>query len=38
MIAETVRHILGDEWRVKYVQVDASETAQFTFGVSACPM
>lgn len=34
----TVRHLLGDEWRVNYVQVDADSNAAFTFSVIACPM
>lgn len=36
--AGTVRHLLGDEWRVNYVQVDADSDASFTFKVTACPM
>lgn len=34
----TVRHLLGDEWRVNYVQVDANANASFTWSVTACPM
>lgn len=39
LTAGNVRHILGDEWRVKWVIVDAgADNASFTFSVSACPM
>lgn len=34
----TVRHLLGDEWRINYVQVDADANASFTWKVTACPM
>ncbi len=34
----TVRHLLGDEWRVNYVQVDADANSSFTWTVKACPM
>lgn len=34
----TIRHLLGDEWRVNYVQVDTDSDATFTFTVKACPM
>jgi len=34
----TVRHLLGDEWRVNHVQVDGDSDASFTFTVKACPM
>jgi hypothetical protein len=34
----TVRHLLGDEWRINYVQVDGDADATFTFTVKACPM
>ena len=33
-----VRHLFGDEWRVRYVQADADSDASFTFSVVACPM
>ena len=36
--AGTVRHLLGDEWRINYVQVDADSNASFVFTVKACPM
>ena len=36
--AGTVRHLLGDEWRINYVQVDGDADASFTFSVKACPM
>ena len=36
--ASAVRHLLGDEWRVAYVQVDGNSDAAFTFSVVACPM
>jgi len=34
----TVRHLLGDEWRINYVQVDADANSSFTWKVTACPM
>ncbi len=35
----TVRHLLGDEWRVNYVVVNAGAVdVAFTFSVKACPM
>ncbi len=34
----TVRHLLGDEWRINYVQVDADADSSFTWKVTACPM
>lgn len=36
--AAAVRNLLGDEWRVKWVTVDADADASFTFGVTAIPM
>lgn len=36
--AAAIRNLLGDEWRVRYVQVDADTDASFTFSVTACPM
>lgn len=36
--AGNTRDLLGDEWRVAYVQVDADSDASFTFSVTACPM
>lgn len=34
-----VRDLLGDEWRVRYTQVDdGDQDATFTFSVAACPM
>lgn len=36
--AGTIRHLLGDEWRVNYVQVDADANSSFTWTVKACPM
>lgn len=37
--AGNIRHLLGDEWRVNYVQVDAAaDTASFTFSVTAIPL
>ena len=36
--AGNTRDLLGDEWRVAYVQVDADTDASFTFSVTACPM
>lgn len=38
LAAGNVRNLLGDEWRVSYVQVDADADATFTFSVTACPM
>lgn len=38
LAAGAVRDLLGDEWRVAYVQVDADTDASFTFSVTACPM
>lgn len=38
LAAGSVRHLLGDEWRVKYDQVDADSDGSFTFSVTACPM
>lgn len=38
LAAGSVRNLLGDEWRVNYVQVDADNDATFTFSVTACPM
>lgn len=38
LAAGSVRHLLGDEYRVAYVQVDGDADATFTFSVSACPM
>ncbi|HDZ21931.1 hypothetical protein LCGC14_0714580 [marine sediment metagenome] len=36
--AGLVRNLIGDEWRVAWVQVDADSDATFTFSVTACPM
>ena len=36
--AAGIRNLLGDEWRVRYVQADADKDASFTFSVTACPM
>ena len=37
--AAAVRHIFGDEWRVRFVIVDSGDADQtFTFSVTACPM
>ncbi len=37
--AGTVRNLAGDQWRVAWVQVDATtQNAAFTFSVTACPM
>jgi hypothetical protein len=38
LTAGTVRDLLGDDWRVSYVQVDGDSDATFTFSVVACPM
>jgi hypothetical protein len=38
LTAGNVRDLLGDDWRVKYDQVDADTDASFTFSVTACPM
>jgi len=38
LAAGTVRNLIGDEWRVAYVQADADADATFTFSVAACPM
>lgn len=38
LTAGNIRHLLGDEWRVNYVQVDADANASFTWSVKACPM
>lgn len=37
LAAGTVRHIMGDEWRVKWATQELFD-ASFTFGVSACPL
>lgn len=37
LTAGNARNLLGDEWRVNYVQVDDTDAA-FTFRVTACPM
>ncbi len=34
----TVRNIAGDEWRVRYVQIDGDTDATFTFSVTVCAM
>ena len=36
--AAAVRNLLGDEWRVGYVQADADSDGTFTFDVTAIPM
>lgn len=36
--AGNTRDLLGDEWRVNYVQVDADSDGSFTFSIVACPM
>jgi hypothetical protein len=36
--AGSVRHLMGDEWRVHYTQVDGDSNGSFTFTVNACPM
>jgi hypothetical protein len=36
--AGNTRDLLGDEWRVNYVQVDADSDASFSFSVIAIPM
>jgi len=33
-----VRHLLGDEWRVRWAITDDSQAASYTFSVTACPM
>jgi hypothetical protein len=38
LTAGNVRNILGQVWRVAYVQVDADNNGSFTFAVTACPM
>jgi hypothetical protein len=38
LAAGSVRHLLGDSWRLKYVQVDADTDGTFTFSVYAMPM
>lgn len=34
----TVRHLMGDEWRVRWTVLDDSGSASYTFSVSAMPM
>lgn len=36
--AGAVRGLIGDEWRVRFVVIDDSGNASFTFSVHACPM
>ena len=36
LAAGSVRHVIGDEWRVRWSVVDATH-AEFTFEVWACP-
>ena len=36
--AAAVRHLFGDEWRARWVIVDDSAAAAFTFSVIVCPM
>lgn len=36
--AGSVRHILAEQYRVTYTQVDGDNDASFTFEVTACPM
>ena len=38
LAAGSVRHLFGDQWRVRYAQVDADSNGTFTFSVTACPM
>ncbi len=40
LTAGNARDLIGDDWRVKYDQVDAvvPQAASFTFSVTACPM
>ena len=39
LTAGALRHIMGDEWRVNYVVVNAGAVdVSFTFTVKACPM
>lgn len=38
LAASSARHILGDEWRVRWEITDADADAEFTFSVHACPM
>lgn len=35
LAAGSIRHLIGDAWKVKYVQVDADNDAVFTFSVKA---
>jgi len=38
LAADAVQHILGDEWRVRWLITDVDVDATFTFGVTAMPM
>jgi hypothetical protein len=38
LAAGNTRDLIGDDWRVSYVQVDGDGDASFTFSVTACPM
>jgi hypothetical protein len=38
LTAGNIRNLLGDEWRINYIQVDGDSDATFTFTVKACPM
>jgi len=38
LAAGSTRNLLGDEWRVTWVQVDADSDASFSFSVTAMPM
>jgi hypothetical protein len=39
LVASNVRHLIGDEWRVRWTVTDAgADNASFTFSVTICPM
>lgn len=38
LAAGNTRNLLGDQWRVNHVTVDADANSAFTFAVTACPM
>jgi hypothetical protein len=39
LAAGSVRHLIGDQWRARFVITDAdTDNASFTFSVSACPI
>ena len=36
--AAGIRNLFGDEWRVRWAITNGSQSASFTFSVTACPM